>query len=207
MGFFSKFVNSADQIEKSLLNQYATLLTPIMGSETEALNAAISIVERAKEESINEGTFDLPLNFGDILIENENGDDWAKSYLKKVRNEGVKDDDVKNWHNLHDIERKAMIIIDEIHHLTTANTCERKGINDPNEILKKIRKVHPFYGDPADLSQDLGEDRPLPYELKIRINDYIMRRAMNDPEKYKEDMETYTSFNALIRKEMQNNNL
>jgi len=44
---------------------------------------------------------------------------------------------------------------------------------------------------------------PLPFELKDRINIYIEKRAKSDPEKYKKDIESSSTFNALVRKEIQ----
>lgn len=51
-----------------------------------------------------------------------------------------------------------------------------------------------------------GDDRPLPYELKKRVNEYIGKR-MSDPIEYKRNIETSSSFNALIRKEIKSGNL
>jgi hypothetical protein len=64
-----------------------------------------------------------------------------------------------------------------------------------------------MYGDPADTSHRSGDDRPLPYELKDRINRYIEKRRLHDPEAYKQDIQISSSFNALVRKEIRANNL
>ena len=65
-----------------------------------------------------------------------------------------------------------------------------------------VCKFHPIYGDSNDNSQSSGDDRPLPFELKDRINIYIEKRAGKGSEEYKREMESSSSFNALIRKEM-----
>ena len=69
------------------------------------------------------------------------------------------------------------------------------------------RKYHPFFGDTNDSTHVSGDDRLLPEELKDRINKYIEKRMLNDPEEYKKDIENSSTFNALIRKEIREGNL
>jgi len=70
-----------------------------------------------------------------------------------------------------------------------------------------VCKFQPVYGDPNDNSQSSGSDRPLPYELKDRINIYIQKRMGRGSDKYKREMEQSSSFNARVRKEIRNGNL
>jgi hypothetical protein len=73
--------------------------------------------------------------------------------------------------------------------------------------VKKVEKSLPIYGDPDDTSHKTGDDRPLPDELKNRINIYIEKRVRDNPEKYKNEIEESSTFNALIRKEIKAGNL
>jgi hypothetical protein len=81
-----------------------------------------------------------------------------------------------------------------------------KIVNNKEKIAamaaKKVRKFHPMYGDPDDTMHTKGDDRPLPYELKNRINIYIEKRAQKDPDKYKKEIENSSTFNSLIRREI-----
>ncbi len=71
------------------------------------------------------------------------------------------------------------------------------------EAGKRVKKSCPIFGDPDD-AHVTGEDRPLPHELKDRINIYVEKRSQTDPEKLKKEIEGSSSFNALIRKEIKN---
>ena len=46
----------------------------------------------------------------------------------------------------------------------------RRNGEDKNEAAAHVRKIHPMYGDPDDTRHTAGDDRPLPYELKDRVN-------------------------------------
>lgn len=75
------------------------------------------------------------------------------------------------------------------------------------EAAVKVRKSYPMYGDPEDTSNTSGEDRPLPYELKNRVNNYIEKKALSDPEGMKTQLEQSSSFNALARDEIRKGNI
>lgn len=82
-----------------------------------------------------------------------------------------------------------------LHHL-------EKGLS-PEQAGFETRKIHPLYGNPDDTSCASGEDRSIPVELKDRVDIYIERRSKENPLAYKNDMDTSSSFNALIRRELQ----
>ena len=71
--------------------------------------------------------------------------------------------------------------------------------------VEKLFKHRPRWGDPNDTKYSSGEDRPLPPILIDRVNRYITNRAVNGIEKFKEDCEQSSSFNALIRQEILTN--
>lgn len=53
------------------------------------------------------------------------------------------------------------------------------------------------------LSPDDGDDGPLPYEIKDRVNVFIERHvAKGDADQYKSEVESYSSYNAFIRAKM-----
>jgi len=70
-----------------------------------------------------------------------------------------------------------------------------------------MRKRYPLFGDPDDTSQSTGEDRPLPYELKNRINIFVQKRLQKDPETFKNEIEGSSTFNALVREEVKKGNV
>ena len=105
-----------------------------------------------------------------------------------------------------DLERRLMLKDDEnsriamfMHHLDQGLSQEEAAV--------KVKKFHPMYGDPSDTSKSSGDDRPLPHELKDRINRYTEMRAKQGADSFKADLEASSSFNALVRREIRKGNL
>jgi hypothetical protein len=67
------------------------------------------------------------------------------------------------------------------------------------EAARMVAKRFPVYGDPSHLVLDNDDDRPLPFELKWRVNRYLAKRTKANPDKYQEEIEASTSLNALLR--------
>lgn len=107
---------------------------------------------------------------------------------------------------MHDIERCVMVEIDNLHKMAMYTHSLENGMNF-EEAAAKVRKHHPMYGDTEDTSNTSGEDRPLPYELKDRVNVYIEKKASNDPEGLKRQIDQSSSFNALVRDEIRKGNI
>jgi DNA-directed RNA polymerase subunit F len=203
MGIFSKLFGISSDIEKELEVLYLKMFQMMMGmSPSQAKSAFRFMLKQAKEESLKEGTSKLPRNFGDIILEKESKDEKIKSMLAKKRNEGVKDQDIRWWWNMHDLERRMMLKHDEWCKVTVFEKFREEDGLSMDEAGKRVGKTYPIFGNPDDTTHTTGEDRPLPFELKDRINIYVEKRANIDPEKFKEDVENSSSLNALIRKEI-----
>ena len=86
-----------------------------------------------------------------------------------------------------------------MHHLDQGISQEEAGV--------KVKKFRPMYGDPSDTSKSSGDDRPLPFELKDRIDRYIEMCREQGADSFKADLEASSSFNALVRLEMRNGKL
>jgi len=140
-------------------------------------------------------------------LDKESTDEEAKSYLAKMRKEGVTDEDIRWWWNRHDLERRMITAADEwFQYALYLKLIKEDGLSR-NEAAKRIRKFYPIYGDPDDTSVMAGEDRPLPIELKLRVNIYMTRRRQADSEQFIKDLEESSSFNALIRREIKKGDL
>ena len=105
-----------------------------------------------------------------------------------------------------DLERRLMLK-DDASSRIAAFMHHREQDMSREEAVVKVKKSHPIYGDPNDTSKSSGDDRPLPYELKDRINCYIEMRSQQGADSFKTDLEATSSFNALVRLEMRNENL
>ena len=198
MGLFSGFFGSSSGIERQLEDQYVPMFKEMMKvTSSQAKNTLRDMLKQIKEESLKEGTANLPQNYGDDLIKKESTDEKTKAILAKKREEGVRDDDIRWWWNIHDLERRMMLKVDELNRMAMFMDCVQKGMGEEAAAIK-VRKYHPIYGDPEDTSHTYGEDRPLPHELKDRINIYIEKR-MHEPERYKKEIKESSTFNSLIR--------
>ncbi len=207
MGIFSKLFGSSSDIERQLKALYVPVFEMMMGmSSSQARRTFRDMLEQAKEEGLKEGTSSLPENFGDILLENESIDEKTKSMLAKRRTEGVRDADIRWWWNMHDLERRMMVKVDELGGVAMLIDSKEKGMKQ-NEAAERLRKSRLIYGDPDDTSHTTGDDRPLPHELKDRVNVYFEKRGKTNPDKLKREIEKSTTFNALIRREVKKGNI
>lgn len=203
MGLFSK-----SDIRKGLEEIYIPMFQTMMGmSPSQAKSTFHQLLKEAEEESENEGTSNLPQNFGDTLLENESSDETIKSMLAKLRSEGVRDEDIRWWWNMHDLERRMMQKVDFMDRFALFLKLREENGLTQEEAAKRGGRHFPIFGDPDDATLSTGEDRPLPYELKDRINIYVEKRSQTDPKQFKREVEESSSFNALIRKEIAKGNI
>jgi len=191
------------ELEEFYVNKYVSAkgLSP-----SEARKTIRTFIQQAKEEAQKEGTVNLPPNFGDELLAKESTDEKIKTVFSKSRKEGVTNEDIRWWWNMPDLERRLMLKDDDnsrmaafIHHLEQGTSKEEAAV--------EVKKFNPMYGDPNDTGKSSGDDRPLPYELKDRINRYIEMRVKQGADSYKAELEATSSFNALVRLEMSNGKL
>ena len=203
MGIFSKVLKTSTDMEEQIEDRYVSMFQETVGmSPSQAKSAFRDIIEEAKEESLKEDALDLPRNVGDFLLEKESSDEKIRSILAKKRSEGVRDQDIRWWFNMGDLERRILLKVDDINrHALFAKLREEDGLGE-DEAAKGVRKGYPLFGDPDAASHSTGEDRPLPYELRNRINSYVEKRMQTDPETFKKEIEESSTFNALVREEL-----
>ena len=167
------------------------------------------------------------MNISDIINENiktqellkeeisniEKAAELFRSVLPQKKAEGVRDNDIRWWWNLNDVERKMMLKVDEFHKLALYMEARESGKSE-RDAGKIIWGAHPIYteADPNTKPEKIPldskrEDYPLPIELKDRINRYIEKRAEDDPEKIKQDIKGFSTFNAFIRKKIKAGNI
>jgi hypothetical protein len=213
MGFFN--FSKYSKKEKAVLDEYAQMNMMMGLSISEAKKIAKEMLDMAIEMSKKEGSYYLPQNMGDIILGDADTDNpiikkvagILQEELPRKREEGVRDEDIRWWWNLNNVERMMMIVQDNGARLALfthemQNSTETSQENTDKKAAAKVRKFHPLFGNPDDNSLTDGDDRPLPHELKDRINIYIEKRVKTDIYKYKQEIEQSTTFNALIRKEI-----
>jgi len=100
-----------------------------------------------------------------------------------------------------DVERRMLLKIDELSRMSLFIAL-RKDSKSAETAAAEIRKCHPMYGDINNTTHTTGDDRPLPYELKDRINIYIEKCFKNNSEQFKNKPQKSSTFNAFIRKQI-----
>jgi len=207
MGLLSKLLGRPLAIKKAMEKTYIPQLMEVMDiSLPQAQVTFVRLLEQARHESSDLGTSRLPEDYGNILLSMEKEDEKTRAMLASRRNEGVKNEDVLWWWNMHDLERRMMLKVDEQRRTTQYLRYRQAGLSK-DEAGEKVRTYYPTYGDPDDLPEACPEDNHLPAELKRRIDRYIQKRLEIDGDGLKEEMEASSTFNALVRKEIKNGRL
>jgi hypothetical protein len=207
MGLFSRLLGGSTEIRKSLQKNCIPQLMEVMDiSLPQAQVTFAELLRQAKKESQELRTAHFPEDYGRVLLAGEAKDEKIRSMLASRRSEGVRDLDILWWWNMHDLERRMMLKVDEQRRTTEYLRYRQAGLSKA-QAGEQVRRFYPTYGDPEDMKHDDPEDSHLPPELKRRIDLYIENRSQADPDGFKEAMEGSSSFNALVRREIQRGNL
>jgi len=175
--------------------------------EEVALEIFKSMAKEQKEAARREGTDQLPESFGNILLERERTDEKVRETFASKRAEGVSDEDIALWWNMHDLERRLICKVDEMNRILLFEKLVKSDSVTEPEAARMVAKRYPIYGDPDHLVLDTDDDRPLPFELKWRVNRNISERTKIDPDGFQEEVETSTSLNALLRRAIRRSEL
>ncbi len=196
------------EAEKRLEPQYVSFFQESMSMPEEVAREIFkAFVQDLREAAVREGTDRLPESFGDILLEREGTDEQVRGAFLPKRAEGVTDEDIAFWWNMHDLERRMICKVDEMNRILLFDKLvQDSGVTEP-EAARLVAKRFPIYGDPNHLVLETEDDRPLPFELKWRVNRYVAQRTAADAEKFHEEVEASTSLNAVLRRAMRQNQL
>jgi hypothetical protein len=194
--------------ERQLEPQYVSFFRESMGMPEEIARQIFkSFAEEQTEAARREGTDRLPESFGEILLEREQTDEQVRAAFAPKRAEGVSDEDIALWWNMHDLERRMICKIDEMNRIMLfEKLVQGSGETEP-EAAQMVARQFPVYGDPEHLVFGTDEDRPLPFELKWRINRYLTERSQADPEGLQRETEASSSLNALLRRALKQGKL
>ena len=181
-------------LERELTQQYAVMFEAY--GIPEAKRTAKDLLTLAKKQACSDP--DLPPNFDNLLLEREATDNSTKQMLAAKRAEGVTDADIKWWWGLDKLERRMLIVVDDWFRMAAFQKYHAEGMS-AEQANFQLRKSFPIFGDPQDTKNVKGNDRPLPFELKERINQWALR---NESAKIPSELRRTTSMNALVRSEI-----
>ncbi len=204
-GCFMWFRNKENDLENHLVDMYAAMKSSVMGlSKGEGQKMAREMLMLAKDKVKQYGFDKLPPNFGDYILQKEKEDSKFMNMNIK-REDGVQDADIKWFWNMHPVERCMMEVDDENSRLAAFTHYSEAGMI-PENAAKEMRKFHPMFGDPKDTQHAQGDDRPLPVELKDRINRWL-EKNMSNPQAFKDRLSRYSTMNSFIRAEIKAGNI
>jgi len=189
------------EIQTRLEPQYVSFFRESMSMPEEVAHEIFkTFAEEQKEAARIDGTDRLPESFGEILLERERTDEKVRTAFAPKRAEGVTDEDIALWWNMHDLERRMICKVDEMNRILLFEKLVQGGGVTELEAAQSVAKRFPVYGDREHLVLGTDDDRPLPFELKWRVNRYLTERTKADPDGFREAAEAFTSMNALLRK-------
>jgi len=208
MGFLSEIFSAGSPKERELVQDYASQFETMGFPRVTAKQTAKKLLSHAKQMmqwGVKGRNF--PDQYVSDLAQIGKENQGLAEILIKKRGDGVRDEDIIWWWGLPALDRYMMLAMDNLHQAAAHDAALSSGLSEV-EANKAVWKQHPCYGEPdEEHDTQVGEDRPIPYELKDRINTYIKKRTGTDAQKYKDEIEQSTSLNALLRKEISAGNI
>lgn len=196
---------SLPSVEKELEDFYASVYQNLFEMlPTEARRTVRDIIAACKQKGREEGTADLPENFGDfLLLQAREGIPEALRIVEKARKEGARDEDIAEWWNLHDLQRRMVLWSEEVFRYASFKNFLAQGI-DADEAMRRVRQIFPMYGDHSDITHASGDDRPLPNEVRGRVDQY---REKHSAESILQRVSQHSTYNAFVRAEIRSGHL
>ena len=177
MGIFSRLFQGPDkQVEAELEELYSKACVSYSGqSISEARRTVREAIKGCKEQAQQEGTDKLPENFGTLLTtKSEELRDMGFTIVQNARADGACDEDIEEWWNLHDLQRRMVIWHENALRYANFLSLREDGL-DADKAMVRVRAIFPMYGDPSDTTHTSGDDRPLRHELRGRVDRYRER--------------------------------
>lgn len=198
-------------IERDLERIYAELLSGMVG-RGEAVKTAKMLLQRAKKAAAAEGTLNRPQKLGDAILASQCSDQAILDLVQLARADGARDNDIRTWWNLHELERRIVVEFDGFVRLGAFMEALKRGCTN-DDAGAEVRKSHPMYGDPRDTTHTQADDRPLPYELKDRVNRRAQISSMFinlDGSRLNADarlISQFSTYNAFVRDQVRKGKL
>ena len=172
MGLFGP---SYTPVERALIEQETASNMAMLGqSQQEARQAAEALVQQAIALAKESGMYGRGPMGEAMLAETEGF--WA-TYLNEIRTlDGVRDDDIRKWWDLDEVERMMVGISDELAQTATWIAAKRQGLSD-DEATLRCRQTLAYYGRPGQMTSRFRGLRLLPFELKDRVMAWLETNA------------------------------
>jgi len=207
MSWFSKLSGSSKNlIEKEIENLYTDFYSSFCGAQLKQARIQVKdAIKICKEQGRKEGTADLGENFGTLILSvGEEGEPSALNIIKRARDEGARDEDIEDWWNLSDLEKRMIIWSEQVVRFASFKSAQEEDGLSADEAMIEVRKLFPMYGYSDDTPHFSGDDRLLRQELRGRVDKF---REKYGAEIILKKASEYTTYNAFIRSEIKKGNL
>jgi hypothetical protein len=117
---------------------------------SEARETVRKAILACKEQSRQEDTDKLPDNFGTLLVaKSKELRAMGFTIAENARLDGAIDEDIEEWWNLHDLQRRMVIWHENAFRYANFLSLREDGLN-ADEAMVRVRAMFPMYGDPND---------------------------------------------------------
>lgn len=196
------------EIDQQLSDQWVPYFREVMGMpEGFAQELFQAMLSQQKAAAAQDGTDNLPDRFGDDLLVREKTEQQVRDLLQEKRADGADDEDIRVWWNLHELERRIICEVDEMHRTILFEKMVQQDGFSEEEAAWIVRRQLPVFGDPEHGSPFGVDDRPIPFELKLRVSRYMQKRNGTDPEGFRKDVEAASTLNAFFREALRKGEL
>lgn len=206
MPLFSRIFRSGRaDIEQGLEDLYTEQYHHFTGVPiTEARAEVRSAISLCKDQSRKDGTDDLPEKLGDIILAQANrGVADAQRIVERARQDDARDEDIREWWNLSDLERRMVVWSESVFRYANFLSFEEQGLS-ADEAMMNVRKMFPMYGNRDDAPNTLADNRPLPNEIRGRVDEY---RKAYGAAAIGDRIVSFITYNAFVRSEIKNGRL
>ena len=132
-----------------------------------------------------------------LLAEARKGNPAAMRIVTKAQSDGATDADIREWWNFSQKQRQAVLDSEDVFRLATFTAATEDG-KDGDAAADEVRRIFPMYGDPADETRTTGDDRPLPHELRGRVDRFRKKHGGAAIRTWME-RDGFTNYNAFLR--------
>ncbi len=197
---FRKLLGKSENadVDKRLIQEMTEGLTLIGFPTNQSKAMSQTVLKKSKDELIKAGQRNDMYRTGDgehLLLSQ---DAYIREHLEACKKHGATDEDIRNWHNLCQLEQSFLLNQDVLIAASLYETEQARG-KTKAEAREAVKRSFAKY---ATLAAEIGEEPSedsLPVELKLRINKYRLSLIQNHPEKFRRELEEAESFNKWVR--------
>lgn len=215
-------ITKATSLKNQAVNLFSQVYVNVVGlSQFEAEMLISHLYDLEEKKAKENGTYYLPFHLGNNIVDrkypsNPRGWDIYEKTIKRMprlKNESVRNEDIKWWWNLTEMERlminandeniRFIFFVGKLQEISNEYSSREAAELAANEIVKKTFSIYGYEDSPT-----FDQDAPLPFELKDRVDIYMENLCITgEINNLSNRTNMFSSFNAFIRSEIKAGNL